>query len=735
MRSGTAVETNSTFADLLRIIRLNDGQYDLVKIEKAYEVAAKAHADQVRESGQPYITHPVAVTCILADLGMDTETLVAGLLHDVVEDTPITIGEIRAWFGEETALLVEGMTKLAKIPFSSREEQQAENIRKMLMAMAEDVRVIIIKLADRLHNMRTIDVRAPQKQRDVAKETMEVYAPLAHRLGIRTIKEELEDLALQHLDPIAYQEIEGLLDMEKDERYQFLEGIRRKIGERLNGSYENMVIDGRVKSLFGIYRKMYIESRAFGEIYDIYAVRVIVNSINECYNILGEIHDMFRPIPNRFKDYISTPKSNLYQSLHTTVVDQNAIPFEVQIRTWEMHHTAEFGIAAHWKYKEGLKGKDSLEEKIAWVRQILETQKDSDDAQDILGTIKTDLSTDEVFVFTPKGDVITLPQGSTVIDFAYAIHSEVGNHMTGAKIDGRMVSLDTKVNTGNIVTVITSNAPGHGPSRDWLSIVKTASTRNKIRSWFKKERREENIEQGREEVEKEFRRYNLILPEDAMEEFRAKISKNLRFNSTDDFYAAIGYGGILLSKVMPRIKESYQREYKTTSEEELRNQLKKASAQRTRKASSGVIVEGLDDCLVKFAKCCNPVPGDDIIGYITRGFGVSVHKRDCINVESAMSDPNQKERWVSCEWAEDTRGEIFKSTVDIYGKDREGLLLDVTVALNNMHIPVYSLIAREVPDGTAIQITFGATDLSQLGNIISNLGRIGGVNKVERTVQ
>ncbi|MDL2247964.1 bifunctional (p)ppGpp synthetase/guanosine-3',5'-bis(diphosphate) 3'-pyrophosphohydrolase [Bacteroides sp. OttesenSCG-928-J23] len=726
------------FSDLLTTIKLNDAQYDADMILQAYDMANLAHEGQLRRSGEPYISHPIAVAVILVDLGMDTESVVAALLHDVVEDTDVSLDELKKKFGEDVALLVDGVTKLGRIPFSSREEQQAENIRKMLIAMAQDVRVIIIKLADRLHNMRTIDVMPEQKRRDKALETMEVYAPLAHRLGIRGVKEELEDISLRYLDPIAYEEIVQTLKIETSQRNTFLDGIKEKIAERLGSEHGDVYIEGRVKSVYGIYRKVYIQNRSFDEIYDIYAVRIIVDNVNECYNVLGEIHDMFRPLPNRFKDYISTPKSNMYQSLHTTVVDKGAVPFEVQIRTWDMHHTAEYGIAAHWKYKVGAAaGKDSsLDEKIAWVRQLLETQKDTVDAQELMGSIKNDLSSDEVFVFTPKGDVIVLPVGATVIDFAYAIHSEVGNRMVGAKIDGRMVSLDTKVQTGMIVNVLTTNAKGHGPSRDWVGMVKTASARNKIRNWFKRERREENIAQGRAEVEREFRRSNILLETDQMEVFLKRVAKAQRMNSAEEFLAAVGYGGVHLPKLMSRIKDMYQREYKTTTEEELKKQLEKATAQRPRKASSGVIVEGLDSCLVKFSKCCNPLPGDNIIGYITRGFGVSIHKRDCVNVESSLLDPNQKERWVSCEWSELSNVETFKSTVDIYGKDRPGLLVDVSIALNNMRLPVYSLIAKEQPDNqTAIQITFGIHDVEQLQHIIQNLMRIGGIDRVERTVQ
>ena len=725
------------FDDFLKVISLNDGQYNTEKIRSAYAVAQEAHEGQFRDSGEPYISHPVAVARILAGLGMDSDALVAALLHDVVEDTAVTLEDVSKQFGADIAALVDGVTKLRKLPFSSKEEQQAENIRKMLMAISQDVRVIIIKLADRLHNMRTIGVRPAQKQRDTALETMDIYAPIAHRLGIHAIKEELEDICLRYLDPFSYEEIESQMALEREERQQFLERIKAKIVERLSAKYDDVFVEGRVKGVFGIYRKMFVQGRSFDEIYDIYAIRVIVNTIDECYHIFGEIHDMFRPIPNRFKDYISTPKANQYQSLHTTVFDKEAIPFEVQIRTWDMHHTAEFGIAAHWKYKEGIEEtRGTLDDKINWVRQLLETQKETVDTQEILGSIKSDLSTDEIFIFTPKGDIITLPTGSTVVDFAFAIHSQIGHKMVGAKVDGRMVSLDTQLQTGNIVSILTTNAPDHGPSRDWLNFVRTASARNKIRSWFKRERREENIIQGQAELEKEMRRNNIMLGEAEMKDFLLKFAKSQKLNDTREFLAAIGYGGILISKIMPRLKEMYQRQYKTVGEEEIKKQLVRSSAPKQRKASSGVIVEGLDGCLVKYAKCCNPLPGDSIVGYISRGYGVSIHKKDCINAKDAVNDPNQRERWVQCEWAQTVASELYKSTVDIYGKYRDGLLMDVSIALNNMHVPVYALIAKEQPDDqTSIQITFGITSLDQFRHVSSTLGKISGISQVERTVQ
>ncbi|MBC3938404.1 MULTISPECIES: bifunctional (p)ppGpp synthetase/guanosine-3',5'-bis(diphosphate) 3'-pyrophosphohydrolase [Anaerotruncus] len=722
--------------DLLQAIEKSGRPYDREKILAAYEVAREAHKGQCRVSGEPYISHPIAVSIILVDLGMDSECVEAALLHDVVEDTDVTAEQVQKQFGADVALLVEGVTKLGKISFTSREEQQAENVRKMLLAMAQDVRVIIIKLADRLHNMRTIEVMPEQKRRDKALETMEVYAPLAHRLGIRAVKEELEDISLRYLDPVAYHEIEKMLELKKADRQSFLEKIKAKIRERLASEYSEVYIDGRVKSVYGIYRKVYIQGRAFEEIFDIYAVRIIVDSVNECYNILGIIHDLFRPLPNRFKDYISTPKPNMYQSLHTTVIDKEGIPFEVQIRTWDMHHTAEYGIAAHWKYKAGITGHDKLEERLAWIRQLIENQKEADDVEDIVRSIKSDLSPEEVYVFTPKGDVIALPVGSTVIDFAYAIHTEVGNRMVGAKIDGRMVALDTPVRTGQIIEVVTTNAKDHAPSRDWLKIVKTTEARNKIRNWYKKERREENIEQGRAELEREFRRNMITLPEGKAKEFLLAIAKRQHFEVVDDFLAAVGYGGVLLSKIMPRVKEDYVKMYRTVEPEDPTERVP-IKPHRVKGASSGVIVEGLDSCLVKFARCCNPLPGDEIIGFVTRGFGVSIHKKDCANVINSINDPNNAERWVRAEWAmESAKKEHFKSTIEIVTDDRIGALADISVALSTMRISISTLMAREVKTGeNIVTVTFTVSDIDQLNFIIGNLRKIPGVTSVTRSVQ
>ena len=728
------------FEELMAALKESNRPYDFDMITQAYEYADKAHERQMRQSGEPYITHPIAVARILVELGMDTETICAGLLHDVVEDTASTLDEIKKMFGADVALMVDGVTKLTKLSYSSKEQRQAENVRKMLLAMAKDVRVIIVKLADRLHNMRTGEYWKEYKRREKALETMEVYAPLADRLGIRSIKEELEDISLLFLVTIAYEEIERMLKLKKEERERFLDAIQEKIRERLNKEDMKFFLQSRVKSIYGIYRKVYMQGRNFDEIYDVYAVRVIVDTSYECYSVLGIMHDEFTPIPKRFKDYISTPKANMYQSLHTTVLDkEGGIPFEIQIRTWEMHYTAEYGIAAHWKYKAGIEKKDKLEERLAWVRQLLEVQQDSGDAQDIVRSIKSDIAPEECFVFTPKGDVINLPTGSTVIDFAYAIHSEVGNRMTGAKVDGRIVPLDFKLETGMIVEIITSKGPGNGPSRDWLKIVKTSEARTKIRAWFKKERREENIITGKEELEREFKRNLINVPENELEDFVLNLAKRQHINTLEDFYAAIGYGGVLLSRLMPRVKEEFQKTYRSAAEEEkkaaLLPQQTAAAGKKPGKPTSGVIVEGLDSCLVKFAKCCNPLPGDPIVGFITRGYGVSIHKQDCVNV---LNSPAENEgRWVRAEWASNVTSEKFKSTIDITSQPRDTLLADVTILLSNMHIPMHALVAKESKDHSVIliQVTVEVNGVDQLSYLLNSLRAIKGVEDVRRTIQ
>lgn len=718
---------DSILENIIQKIKQSGVAYDIDKITEAYEFAAEAHEGQKRRSGEPYVSHPAAVAIILIDLGLDTDSVIGALLHDVVEDTPVELSTIEKQFGSDVALLVDGVTKLGRIPYSSREEQQAENIRKMLLAMAKDIRVILIKLADRLHNMRTARFLPPEKQLFKAFETMEIYAPIAHRLGIRTIKDELEDISLRLLDPFAYNEIESMLAGRKDQREALLNSIKQRIADRLQKLNLNVHIDGRVKSIYGIYRKTYLRGKSFDEIYDIYAIRVIVDTVNDCYNVLGIIHDMMKPIPGRFKDYISTPKPNMYQSLHTTVIGKEGIPFEVQIRTWEMHYTAEYGIAAHWKYKLGISGGNkTLDERLTWVRQLLEMQQESKDAEDFIRSLKTDLAPDEVFVFTPRGDVINLPLNSTPIDFAYAIHSAVGNRMTGAKVDGKIVPLDYKLQTGEIVEVLTTSTPGHGPSRDWLKIARTSEARNKIRSWFKKERREENIAQGRAELEREFRRNGIILDEDQYDDFVLEVAKRQHFNTADEFLAAIGYGGIVLSKIMPRVKDDYLKAVKP-------QKLQIPENITHRHTVGGVIVEGLNNCLVKMARCCNPVPGDKIIGFITRGFGVSVHKTDCANVKQNISRKEYAGRWVNVSWARNVDAP-FKASLQIISTDRFGLLADVSSALSSMRVMIHAVNARELKNGNAaINLTVDVTSTEHLQNVISRLSKISGVLEVTRS--
>ena len=718
------------FEELKSMIDPSKG-YDMERIERAYLLAEKAHSGQFRASGEPYIIHPVEAAKITVQLGMDTDTVVTALLHDVVEDTDVTLDEIKKDFGADVANLVDGVTKLKqikKVNNASKEEQQAENVRKMFMAMAKDIRVIIVKLADRLHNMRTIDAKPVEKQRRIAHETMEIYAPLAHRLGIRPIMEELEDRCIRVLDPVGYHDIESRMEMQKDEQKEFLDHIKNKIDERLRKENCEFHLMGRIKSVYGIYRKIYEQGKSMEEIYDIYAVRVIVNTVYDCYYVLGVMHDLFRPIPDRFKDYISTPKQNMYQSLHTTCIDSKGIPFEIQIRTWDMHHTAEYGIAAHWKYKAGIQGKYELEERLAWVRQLLEQQQELDDVEDIVHTIKTDIAIDEVFVFTPKGDVINLPLGSTVVDFAYAIHTAVGNRMVGAKINGRIVSLDTEVKTGMIVEIITTNSPNHGPSRDWLNIAKTSSARSKIRSWFKKERREENIAEGRIMVEREFRRNLILLDEPQYSEFIGEIARRQHCNSLEDFYASVGYGGITLSKILPWAKDEFIHRYRKAEEP-----VAPAPVQKRRpKSSNGVIVEGLEGCLVKFAHCCNPLPGDDIVGYVTRGSGVTIHKASCATAIKGHTEDEQKGRWVAANWSDSIK-DTYNSVILIKGPNRGGLVADVSITLANLHVQMHTLIARELPDGNAeVRVTVETGGVEQLKGTIEALRRIRDVQSVDR---
>ncbi len=704
---------------------------EVEKIDKAYNFANDAHDGQLRYSGQPYIIHPVAVASILVDLCMDYQSVVAALLHDTVEDTDVSLENVKNDYGEDVAKLVDGVTKLGKVPLSTREEEQAENIRKMLLAMSEDIRVIIIKLADRLHNMRTLEFMRPQKRRDKALETIEIYAPLAHRLGIRTIKEELEDLAISFLDPVGYEEIETRLGNQMEERQRFLEEIKVRIKDRISEIIPDPHIAGRIKSVHGIYRKMYMQNKNFGEIYDIYAVRIIVDSVIDCYNCLGVIHDMFTPIPGRFKDYISTPKPNMYQSLHTTVIGKEGIAFEVQIRTWEMHYTAEYGIAAHWKYKLGEGSKAQIDERLAWVRQLLESQKEADNVEDIVSTIKSDFVPEEVYVFTPKGDVVPLPAGATVIDFAYAIHSAVGNKMVGAKVDGRIVPIDFVVKTGQIIEVMTSSQQGKGPSRDWLKIVKTSEARTKIRAWFKKEKRKENIEEGRAEIEREFRRNRIILDGDAFDEFVKNLAERQHMPTVDDFYAAIGYGGISVIKMLPQIKENYTKLVKVKAP--VPDEITVTAPAKRSKSSEGVSVENIDNCLIKFARCCNPLPGDEIIGFITRGHGVSIHNRSCPNVPKEISTSNEPERWVRATWDANIKEE-FNATLSVVCIDKVGLLAEISGKFAEMRVMIHSVNMRAIKDGRAVMnVTITVGGAEHLKSVMAKIQKIDGVLVVERS--
>ena len=716
-----------TWEKLCEAIKASGRAYDMDMIGKAYNLANEAHKGVCRRSGEPYICHPLAVARLVLDLGMDSESIAAALLHDVVEDTPTTLDDLTAQFGSEVAQMVDGVTKLTKIQFSNIEELQAENLRKMLLAMSRDVRVMIIKLCDRLHNMRTGDAWPEQKRRDKARETMEVYAPIANRLGILNVKEELEDRSLHYLDPVGYEEISKMLSERAGE--EFLARVSSVIELRLKESgIEGATIKRRVKSIYGIYRKTIMQNKSFDEIYDIYAVRIILDTLAECYSTLGLIHDMYHPLPNRFKDYISTPKPNGYQSLHTTVIGHEGIPFEVQIRTRTMDEQAEYGVAAHWKYKEGLEGHDKLDERLAWVSQLLENQRVSEDSGNLLHDLKSDLLPEEVFAFTPKGDVINLPAGANCIDFAYAIHSAVGNRMVGCKVNNRIVPIDHVVATGEIIEVILGPAD-KGPSRDWLKIVRTSEAKSKIRNWFKKMRREENIQEGRDTLARELRREMIFIPDDELDEFIGSCCRRLRQNNAEELYAAIGYGGITIANCLPKLKEEWQ---KRKSEEGKNEQLAKVDLSKVH-ATDGVVVEGFDNTPIKFAKCCSPLPGDPIVGFITRGFGVSIHKQSCVNAISSMKDPTNAPRWVKAYWADSVK-DSYKAGLEIVALDRNELLRDVLSALADIRVPIYTMNARQVENNCAVvSLTIGINNTEHLNRVVARLSKVKDVLKVTRS--
>ena len=723
-------------------IRQYNHNLDTKRLYAAFQYADSAHSSQLRKDGSPYITHPLAVAEIVSELELDTDSIIAALLHDCIEDTGATHEDIAKLFGAPVADLVEGVTKLTRVQYTSKEEEQMENLRKMLMAMAKDIRVILIKICDRLHNMRTMEYQTPRKQREKALETMEIYAPIAHRLGMQKIKWELEDLSLQYLDPVGYQEIADELIRRSSAHEEFMASIQQKIQDRLAEEGIQATVYGRVKHIYSIYRKMFAQNKTLDEIFDLYAFRVIVDDTTECYNVLGCIHDLFKPVLGRFKDYIGTPKPNGYQSLHTTVIGREGIPFEVQIRTWDMHHTAEYGIAAHWKYKQGLANdKLGTEEAFEWVRKLLESQQDTE-AEEYVRTLKVDLFADEVFVFTPRGDVVNLPAGATPIDFAYNIHSAVGNAMTGCKVNGRIVTFDYQLQSGDIVEVITSKS-AHGPSRDWMKICKSNEARNKIKQWFKKERREENIVTGRAMFESELKRAGIQLAAITGEEVLPHLLKKVGSGTLDDLYAAIGYGGMTAQKAVNRIKDELLRLTRDKNEKAAAERLaaQAASPQLSapaklipgaKRSESGIIVEGLDNCLVKFAKCCTPVPGDPVVGFITRGFGVSVHRQDCPNAHPDKRKPDEAGRWVKVSWGESEQT-TYQTSLEISAKDRDALALDVTMALTAAKVRVSSFSARSLPDGYAlVSIVLEVRDKNELTGLINKLGQISGVYQVKR---
>ena len=707
------------------------------QIRAAFEFAAKAHGAQMRKDGSPFITHPLAVAQIVAEeLHLDSESIEAALLHDTIEDTSATHEDISRLFSPTVADLVEGVSKLTRVHYTSKEEEQMENLRKMLMAMSKDIRVILIKISDRLHNMRTMEYQTPEKQKQKSFETMEIYAPIAHRLGMQKMKWELEDLSLKYLDPISYREIVEALN-EKAAQYDgFMSSIHDQITRRLREAHIDGYVYGRMKHPYSIYRKMYTQNKSLDDVYDLFAFRVIVDTVSDCYNVLGIIHDLYKPILGRFKDYIGTPKPNMYQSLHTTVVGQNGIPFEVQIRTREMHEVAEYGIAAHWKYKQNGQGAGD-EGRYEWVRRLLENQEGAD-AEDFIHSLKVDMFADEVFVFTPRGDVINLPAGATPIDFAYNIHSAVGNHMVGAKVNGRLVPFDTRLKNGDIVEVVTSQS-AHGPSRDWVKIARSSNARSKIRQWFKRERRDENIVNGRSSFESELRRCGVTLKELTAEENLPGILKKLSFKSLDDMYAAIGYGGVTSLKLIGRLREDIQRilhQHQAERQPEVpvegQPEVIRPAVPVREHSEQGIVVEGLSNCLVKFSKCCSPVPGDEIVGFITRGYGVSVHRKDCPNADPARRPPEEAGRWIKVSWGGKTR-ESYRTNLQVVSKDRPNLLVDISTILSAAKVHVSSLNVRSTADGFAlISLAVDVSDSQQLQAVMRRLEQISGVMRVTR---
>ena len=728
---------------LLSVIEKNEKSYDIEKIKKSFEYAKSLHEGQFRLSGEPYISHPVSVAVIVAELGLDTDSICAALLHDTVEDCSekTSLEIISKMFGKEVAMLVDGVTKIIQVEIADKEEAHIENIRKMLLAMNRDIRVIFIKLCDRLHNMRTLGVKKEDRQRAIALETMYIYAPLAHRLGIQKIKHELENISLYYLDRVGYNEVSENIEKKYGLNIGFIEQAKQIISEKLVENHINFTLEGRIKSVYSLYRKMYAQNKAFDEIYDFYAVRIIVNTELECYTSLGLVHELFKSVPGRFKDYISTPKPNLYRSLHTTVIGHGGIPFEVQIRTKQMHEEAEYGIAAHWKYKSGERSDTNIDEKLRWIAKILESDENTRDPDEFMRSFKTDIFHDETFVFTPKGDVISLPLGATVIDFAYAIHSAVGNKMMGAKINGVIVPIDKVPQNGDIIEIITSNS-SKGPSRDWLKIVKTGEARSKIRQWFKRERRAENIIVGKAEVEKEVKRFGKEYTDAQLSDIISQIAKRVGINTADDFYNTLGFGGISLQRFMPKLKEEFDKldmsddDVILTTEDEI-SKVKTVSTNKRGRTHGGIIIDGEAGCQVKFAKCCNPLPGDKIVGFVTRGFGVSVHKADCPNVVSSRRIEENLSRWVVAEWekTDDTSSaqETYEALLQITADDEIGVIASISMTLADMKVSISQINTQATKNGDmVINLLIGCKNTSHYAAIVSKLRAISSIRSVTR---
>ena len=738
------VTVDERYQHLEKTIRGYNISADFAQIRAAFEYARTHHGPQLRRDGTPYITHPIQVAQIVAEMRLDSESIIAALLHDCIEDTDSTYEDIAKRFSVTVADIVDGVTKLTRVQYSSMEEEQMENLRKMLFAMSRDIRVILIKIADRLHNMRTMEYQTPEKQKKKAFETMEIYAPIAHRLGMQKVKWELEDLSLKYLDPTAYDEIVAKLQAESAQHGQFMESIQSQITQRLTElGISGSTVYGRVKHPYSIYRKMYAQEKSMDEVYDLFAFRVLVDTVADCYNVLGVIHDLYKPILGRFKDYIATPKPNMYQSLHTTVIGEDGIPFEVQIRTYDMHAIAEYGVAAHWKYKQGIKGEGG-EKTYEWIRRLLENQEDAD-AEEFIHSLKIDMFSDEVFVFTPRGDVCNLPAGATPIDFAYSIHSAVGNSMVGAKVNGRMVGFDYQLHNGDIVEISTSKS-AHGPSRDWVKIAKSSEARSKIRQWFKKERREENIAQGRASFEEELRHAGIAMNQITPPDVLPSLLKRVGFQSLDEMYAAIGYGGYTSLKAVNRVKDGLLQLSRTAALEKAAAEAAAAAASAAKeqpaaadkslpkrvKSEKGIVVEGLSNCLVKFSKCCTPVPGDEIVGFITRGYGVSVHRKDCPNADPARRSAGDQGRWIKVSWGEDIH-ESYSTALEVVCKDRPNLLVDISSALSTCKVNVSALNVHATADGFAIfSLTINVSDSGQLDQVMRKIHNISSVMKVNR---